>query len=849
MNKKDLSSADQVSASKKGGRFLAVMCQALFFCQLSASPSTPASEINIKEDFKVELLYSVPRSQGTWVAMTFDDKGRLYTHTERQQLFRITPPGLGKKEALKVEPIKVDWRVKSGRGSVQGMAFINKKLYMVRNGNHAKENYVPDSIVRLSDSNNDEQLDKLEYLFDIPSVPGEQAPWNEHGMHAIVAGPDGKSIYVVSGDRNPLPAKKGLAPPHWNQDAWGKQYLKDPYVGGWVMRADLEGKNVEYFSVGLRNCYDIAFNSHGDLFTYDSDLEFDIALPQYRPTAIRHVMSGVDAGWGGRGGHMNKSFNSDFEEIQAPIKNIGPGSPTGVAFAYGAKFPAKYQRAFYACDWSYGRLFAVHLSPDGATYKAEIETFLSAQGLPIVDLAVSPLDGALYFTVGGRGTQSSLYRVTYTGDEKCAPVQALPLDKQSTERRQARLKLEKFHGQVNPKIVAQVWSSLADEDRSTRSAARIALEWQKLEQWKGKALTEANVRIKLQALIALARCTDGQKSVQAELINALNSLKFGSLSADEKTWYLRVLTLSHIRHGKYSPNEAKKIIAKFEAQLPDKDRRVNLAIVTMLSHLGSRQMIKPSLDLLKKSRTQEEQVVYTESLLRIPKATWSLEQGEALFKIAAESTRQWKGGARVKSYRERTLKGMVNILSEEQKQLFAKEIAALKKPSTLLTGKGRSFVKNWKIKDLAGSLEEGLKQKRDLANGRALYAETACITCHNFNGEGGLAGPDLSSVGGQYNAHDLLENILSPSKVINEQYGLMIYNMKDGTSLQGRTINMVGNELMVASNPLDPGSSELRLSKDKIKNISASTHSFMPPGLLNSLSQEDILDLLAYLLQ
>ena len=51
--------------------------------------------------------------------------------------------------------------------------------------------------------------------------------------------------------------------------------------------------------MGLRNSYDLAFNRRGDLFTYDSDLENDFGLPNYRPTAIRQVPSGTDSGWGG----------------------------------------------------------------------------------------------------------------------------------------------------------------------------------------------------------------------------------------------------------------------------------------------------------------------------------------------------------------------------------------------------------------------------------------------------------------------------------------------------------------------------------------------------------------------
>ena len=76
------------------------------------------------------------------------------------------------------------------------------------------------------------------------------------------------------------------------------------------------------------------------------------------------------------------------------------------------------------CDWSYGKLYAVHLTPDGSAYKGELEEFLSGSPLPLTDVVVNPKDGALYFTIGGRKTQSGLYRVTYAGKESTAPAKA-----------------------------------------------------------------------------------------------------------------------------------------------------------------------------------------------------------------------------------------------------------------------------------------------------------------------------------------------------------------------------------------------------------------------------------------
>src|SRR5690606_36615141 len=94
--------------------------------------------------------------------------------------------------------------------------------------------------------------------------------------------------------------------------------------------------------------------------------------------------------------------------------NLGVGSPTGVKFGTKSKFPEKYRKALYAMDWSYGRIFAVHLRPHGASYTGDYEVFVKGKPLNVTDLEFGK-DGAMYFTTGGRGTQSGLYRVSHVG--------------------------------------------------------------------------------------------------------------------------------------------------------------------------------------------------------------------------------------------------------------------------------------------------------------------------------------------------------------------------------------------------------------------------------------------------
>src|SRR6185369_15857574 len=120
--------------------------------------------------------------------------------------------------------------------------------------------------------------------------------------------------------------------------------------------------------------------------------------------------------------------------------------------------PPKYQRALFALDWSYGRIFGVHLESRGASYSGAVETFLRGTPLNLTDLAFGP-DGALYFITGGRNTQSGLYRVSYNGDlpVDSAKPESLRADKTAAEDRALRHRLEAFHGRRDSSAVETVW--------------------------------------------------------------------------------------------------------------------------------------------------------------------------------------------------------------------------------------------------------------------------------------------------------------------------------------------------------------------------------------------------------
>lgn len=798
------------------------------FAQL-ADHATPVDKIKIAKGFKAELLYSVPKEQeGSWVSMTQDDKGRLICSDQYGALYRITPPALmGSAGETKVEKLSIDF------GHCQGLLFHQGALYGVVND----EAYQGRGLYRCKDTNGDDQFDAVELLRSFPGKAGE------HGPHGVIASQDGNSLYVMCGNQTPEPScETSRVPRHWAEDQLfpmllGKGFMRDVLApGGWLAKTDLDGKKWELVNTGTRNTYDIAMNHKGDIFGFDADMEWDTGMPWYRPTRVCFMQSGGEFGWR----TCSKKFPVRWEDSLPAVVDIGPGSPTGVAFGYGAKFPAKYQDALYICDWSYGKMYAVHLAPNGGGYTGVAEEFMSGAPLPLTDIEVSKKDGAMYVSVGGRKVQSGLYRVTYTGGDSLSP------SPQAEEKPLVRRTLEAFHGKQDPKAVEAAWPSLNDADRQTRFAARIALEHQPVASWKDKALNESNPRAALTALMALARSSGGDKALQQPILAALNKIDFKALKGIDRVTLIRDYALAFTRMGEPDASTKESLIKHLAPLFPTNDPALNRDLCEVLVYLGDSGIVAKAEPLVNGSPTQEEQIDYAR-ILRFAKTGWTKELRADYFRWFLRAA-NYKGGASFDLFIGEIKQNALSIMTEEEKLAIKDVLDAkpeAKAPS--FTMKPMQFVKPWTLAELSKSLGVGLEGNRNFANGRNMFGAATCFACHRFNNEGGAVGPDLTSVAGKYSPRDLLEHILEPSKEISDQYGSTVFTLQDGSTVTGRIANMKENIMMVCTSMMDPNNFT-NVDARKVVKTEESKISMMPPGLLFMLKEDDILDLMAYLL-
>lgn len=815
---------------------------------VGGNTATPVDLIKAAKGFKVELLYSVPGTeQGSWVNLCTDDKGRLLVSDQFGGLYRITPPAAGQPvEAASIEKVPAAIR------AVNGMVWSDGALYV---GVNDYERKMPSGLYRISDSNGDDQLDKVETLREVSSK-------SDHGVHALVPTPDGEGFFMITGN-NTLPPE--LADTSQVAQIWGEDHLLPSMPdgrghnrgvlapGGIVYRVTENGKKFEAYASGFRNIFDAAVNSDGELFTYDADMEYDFNTPWYRPTRICHVVSGAEFGWRNGAGKRMPFYADNLP----PTLDIGPGSPTGVTFGYGAKFPAKYQNALYALDWSWGKLYAVHLEEDGSTYKATKEEFVTGAPLPITDAIIHPGDGAMYFTIGGRRVQSGLYRVTYVGDESTKPAL-----NGATENalRDLRHELEQFHGNPDPAGVDFAWKYLDHEDRFVRFAARTVLEHQPLDRWQTKALNESNPAKQVVALLALSRaagvCPQHRKGktvevdtgLRDEMLSAMINIDPSKLTEQQQQTMVRGVQIILNRFGMPDADAVDQLCGRLEPLFPAKSAESNWLLCETLAYLQSSAVAPVAMELIANAPTQEEQMQYARSI-RMLKEGWTPDLQNAYFEWFLKAA-NYRGGASFAKFIQFIRDDAVASLSDEQKQQMSELLARKPVVKSALENLGEVFVgrtpTEWTLDELSKSAKTGLV-KRDFTNGKKMFAASGCYACHRFGSQGGMTGPDLTSAGRRYSPHDLLDQVVHPSKVINEQFSAVKVLTLDGAVHTGVVVNLNGDSMTLNTDLTDPNK-RVGIDRKEIDLLEVSEVSAMPSGLLNPMTKDEVLDLVAYLL-
>jgi hypothetical protein len=262
--------------------------------------------------------------------------------------------------------------------------------------------------------------------------------------------------------------------------------------------------------------------------------------------------------------------------------------------------------------------------------------------------------------------------------------------------------------------------------------------------------------------------------------------------------------------------------------------------------LNAPDIVARLLDAIDRAPSQEEQMHYALCLRVLDMNLWTQSQRERYVRWFAAAVAAG-GGVTYGEYLNGIRSQALERLAPEALDRLASILKQKPPEDPYLDLKQRELVREWRVDDLLPALERGESGRGlDLERGRRVFSTAMCIKCHRFQRQGGMTGPDLTGVGLRFDDRALLEAILEPSKVVSDQYATVEVETKDGESHTGRIGDQNDDAIQLKGDLLNPANIR-RIAWAEIESVKPSSLSLMPTNLLDTFSEDEVLDLIAYL--
>ncbi len=478
----------------------AALIPALFSCTKSAPPAEHSAEssladLKVHDGLEVTLFASEPMfSNPTNIAI--DERGRVWVCEAYNYRNQYNPKNPVKKEGDRImilEDTDGDGKADKSKVFYQGTD-VNSALGISLLGNKVIVSCSPNVFV-FTDDNGDDVPEKKEIFFQ-----GIQGLQHDHGMHSFVFGPDGKLYFNFGNEGKSLLTAAGDTV----VDVHGYKVVTNgkPFREGMVMRADVDGSDVEVLGNNFRNNFEVAVDPYGTLWQSDNDDDGNKGtrinyVMEYGNFGYKDEMTG--ASWGARRTNIEKEIPLRHWHLNDPgvVPNVlqtGGGSPSGITVYEGTLLPEVFRGQMIHAEPGNNVVRSYPVENAGAGYKASIVNILESQKdqwFRPVDVAIAP-DGSLFIAdwydpgVGGHQVgdvdRGRIYRV--------APVKS--------EYKISALDITTIDGAIK---------ALTNPNSANRYRGwnALAAEAEKAEGDLQKLLMSGSQREKAQALWLLAR--------------------------------------------------------------------------------------------------------------------------------------------------------------------------------------------------------------------------------------------------------------------------------------------------------------------------------------------------------
>ncbi len=396
-------------------------------------PENALQSMEVADGLKLSLFASEPMVSNP-TNMAIDVKGRIWVCEGRNYRLFANPNNTYDDQGdriLILEDTDGDGTADSRKVFYQGED-VNSALGIVVLGDKIIVSVSPNVLI-FTDSDGDDVPDSKEVLFT-----GIEGADHDHGVHAVVFGPDGRLYFNYGNNGKRLLDKEGRS----ILDIHGDEVVADgnPYREGMVFRMDPDGKNIEVLAHNFRNPYELAMDSHGNLWQSDNDddgnqgtrLNF---LLEYGNYGFKDKLTGSN--WRERRPGWSEEIPKRHWHLNDPgtVPNLlqtGSGSPTGILVYEDRLLPKAYQNKLIHCEPGHNVVRAYGISEKGAGYEAKVEDLVGSHDdwFRPSDVTVAP-DGSLFICdwydggVGGHKAedllQGRIYHLSLDGNYRPAP--------------------------------------------------------------------------------------------------------------------------------------------------------------------------------------------------------------------------------------------------------------------------------------------------------------------------------------------------------------------------------------------------------------------------------------------
>lgn len=732
-------------------------------------------------------------------------------------------------------------------------------------------------LVVFEDKNNDGKADGAPkpLIQHISSPKFIQSRGTDHATNGIRMGIDGW-IYIAVGDFGFVNA----------EDRSGKKLTQ---LGGGILRVRPNGTEMEVYSHGMRNIYDVAIDPYMNIFTRGNTND--------------------GGGWNIRFTHQIQSaeygypvlFQHFTEEIIPALVDVGGGSGTGALFMDDPTWQAKYNRVPMMADWGRNQLYIHRVTPDGPSYTQKEEEFVKLAQITDVDIDAS-----------GRAYMSAWDGAGYSGNpNKGFVVRAVPKTWQY-----------KAFPDVTKLSVNEVANILKSESGVARLAAQQELLTRPAKQtidasWKIAADKSLPDYVRVAAMYTYAQAAGAEGIANLTKLTAEPAMQEYALRAlaDRKPFIdkvplvpftkalkegtPRVQAAAIVGIGRLGRKEAAadlltmKVPASFVAPAANTEgphATPNSAIV--LPHLAVRALV--SLDAVGAAvkaigTPQSTLALWALRYMHDPKAvngllaayektsdkelkTNILTTLARLYQEEAPYDGSWWWSTRpdthgpyykaitwesspaiktflVKEWNKATDKQLYTDLNDKLRLGIAEfgtnEHVAVKEEVKVDLEK----IKNKKGQVGEASIEDVMlamdKIKGDPALGKTLFTRQGCVACHSINKGETMKGPFMGQIGSIMNREQIAESILKPNASISQGFATVMITAKGNKSYMGFVTEETAGQLVLR----DIAGQVTRIKTSDIIKREEMETSMMPAGLANALSYEEFASLITFLSQ